>query len=316
MARVNDPLDTYLLRVLTTLLTERNVTRAAIRMNQSQPAISAALRKLRGVFKDELLVRSGNVMVPTPRGLEILASARTALNEIDKLFVAGEVFSPESTQQVFRVGCPDYLATVFLAGVVKALRQQAPHAQLMVHPLGPEFDFERALADGDLDVVIGNWPHPPEQLHMAPLLDDDIVCLMAARHPLARGRMTVEQYLHAPHVVPLPFSSTHRGVIDRHLAALRLTRNARVIVPFFSMAPHMLADSDLIFTISRHFANHYAQMLPLAVVPCPIDFPAMRFYQIWHARSQASEAQRWMRHLLRQVADATVKDSVTERVGA
>jgi len=199
---------------------------------------------------------------------------------------------------------------------VKALRQQAPHAQLMVHPLGPEFDFERALADGDLDVVIGNWPHPPEQLHMAPLLDDDIVCLMAARHPLARGRMTVEQYLHAPHVVPLPFSSTHRGVIDRHLAALRLTRNARVIVPFFSMAPHMLADSDLIFTISRHFANHYAQMLPLAVVPCPIDFPAMRFYQIWHARSQASEAQRWMRHLLRQVADATVKDSVTERVGA
>jgi DNA-binding transcriptional LysR family regulator len=316
MARVNDPLDTYLLRVLTTLLTERNVTRAAIRMNQSQPAISAALRKLRGVFKDELLVRSGNVMVPTPRGLEILASARTALNEIDKLFVAGEVFSPESTQQVFRVGCPDYLATVFLAGVVKALRQQAPNAQLMVHPLGPEFDFERALADGDLDVVIGNWPHPPEQLHMAPLLDDDIVCLMAARHPLARGRMTVEQYLHAPHVVPLPFSSTHRGVIDRHLAALRLTRNARVIVPFFSMAPHMLADSDLIFTISRHFANHYAQMLPLAVVPCPIDFPAMRFYQIWHARSQASEAQRWMRHLLRQVADATVKDSVTERVGA
>jgi len=316
MARVNDPLDTYLLRVLTTLLTERNVTRAAIRMNQSQPAISAALRKLRGVFKDELLVRSGNVMVPTPRGLEILASARTALNEIDKLFVAGEVFSPESTQQVFRVGCPDYLATVFLAGVVKALRQQAPNAQLMVHPLGPEFDFERALADGDLDVVIGNWPHPPEQLHMAPLLDDDIVCLMAARHPLARGRMTVEQYLHAPHVVPLPFSSTHRGVIDRHLAALRLTRNARVIVPFFSIAPHMLADSDLIFTISRHFANHYAQMLPLAVVPCPIDFPAMRFYQIWHARSQASEAQRWMRHLLRQVADATVKDSVTERVGA
>lgn len=306
MARANDPLDTWLLRVLTTLLAERSVSRAAIRMNQSQPAISAALRKLRGVFQDELLVRSGNQMVPTPRGLEILASARLALNELDKLFVAGEAFEPAATQQLFRIGCPDYLATVFLASVVRTLRRRAPNAQLMVHPLGPEYDFERALADGELDIVIGNWPQPPEGLHIAPLLDDAIVCLMWAQHPLARGKLTREQYLHAPHVVPLPFSSTHRGVIDRHLAALRVTRNARVIVPFFSMAPYMLAGSDLIFTISRHFADHYARLLPLTVVDCPIDFPPMRFYQIWHGRSQNSDAQRWMRALLKEVADATV----------
>jgi DNA-binding transcriptional LysR family regulator len=118
--------------------------------------------------------------------------------------------------------------------------------------------------------------------------------------------MTREQYLRAPHVVPLPFSSTHRGVIDRHLASLRVTRNARVIVPFFSMAPHMLADTDLIFTISRHFANHYASLLPLAVVPCPIDFPDMHFYQIWHSRNQGSCALRWMRGVLKEVADTTV----------
>jgi DNA-binding transcriptional LysR family regulator len=77
-------------------------------------------------------------------------------------------------------------------------------------------------------------------------------------------------------------------------------------VPFFSMAPHMLAGSDLIFTISRHFANHYAQLLPLAVMPCPIDYPHMRFYQIWHSRTQGSGAQRWMRSVLKEVADATV----------
>ena len=306
MARPNDPIDTYLLRVLTVLLSERSVSRAAIRMNQTQPAISTALRKLRELFGDELLVRSGNTMSPTPRGLELLEPARAALQEIDRLFAPMQEFDPATTQQQFRIGCPDYLATVFLGGVVRALRRQAPNARLLIHPLGPAYDFDRALASGELDIVIGNWPEPPEQLHTAPLLDDDIVCLMAAGHPLARGRMTVQQYLHAPHLVPLPFSAAHRGVIDRHLASLRVTRNARVEVPFFTMAPHMLVDSDLIFTISRHFARHYAVLLPLAVVECPIEFPRMRFYQMWHGRQQATPAHRWLRGVLKDVAAATV----------
>ncbi len=306
MSRSSDPIDAYLLRVLTVALVERNLTRTAIRMNQSQPAISAALRKLRTLFDDQLLVRSGNAMVPTPRGLELLEMARTALHEIDKLFAAREAFDPATTSQSFRIGCPDYLATVFLAGVVRELRRQAPGAQLVIHPLGPDFDFERALANGDLDIVIGNWPEPPEQMHTTALLEDEIVCLLSARHPLARGKMTRAQYLRAPHLVPLAFSSAHRGIIDRHLATLRVTRNTRVVVPFFTMAPHLLVGSDLIFTISRHFAEHYARLLPLAVVPCPIDFPRMRFYQMWHGRSQASEAHRWLRGVLKDVAGATV----------
>ena len=306
MSRSSDPIDAYLLRVLTVALVERNLTRTAIRMNQSQPAISAALRKLRTLFDDQLLVRSGNAMVPTPRGLELLETARAALHEIDKLFAARQAFDPATTSQSFRIGCPDYLATVFLAGVVRELRRQAPGAQLVIHPLGPDFDFERALANGDLDIVIGNWPEPPEQMHTTALLEDDIVCLLSSGHPLASGRMTRAQYLRAPHLVPLAFSSAHRGIIDRHLATLRVTRNTRVVVPFFTMAPHLLVGSDLIFTISRHFAEHYARLLPLAVVPCPIDFPRMRFYQMWHGRSQASEAHRWLRGVLKDVAGATV----------
>jgi DNA-binding transcriptional LysR family regulator len=302
MARTNDPLDTYLLRVLVTLLIERNLTRVATRMNQTQPAISAALRKLRLVFKDELLVRSGNAMVPTPRGLEVLDSARLALNSIDRLFLAGEVFEPFNTELLFKIGCPDYLSTVFLAGVTQELHRQAPQARLLVHPLGPGFDFEQALANGELDVVIGNWPEPPEQLHMAPLLEDDIVCLMDSHHPLANSALTRDQYLKASHIVPLPYSSTHRGVIDKYLAGLRVTRNARLIVPFFSMAPHLLPGTDLIFTISRHFAEHYAAFLPLKVVACPIDFPRMRFYQIWHSRTHGSEAHQWLRSVLKGVA--------------
>lgn len=306
MTRPHEPLDTHTLRTLVAVLTERNLTRVAARLNQTQPAVSAVLRKLRLTFGDELLIRSGNAMVPTPRGLEVLEAARCALEAMDRLFDVGDMFDPFTTQLQFKVGCPDYLSTVFLAGVAQEMRRCAPQAHFLVHPLGPGFNFEQALADGELDVVIGNWPEPPEQLHMGPLLEDEIVCLLSQQHPLAAG-MTQEQYLAAPHVVPLHYSATHRGVIDKHLASLRLTRNARVVVPYFSMAPHMLPQTDLIFTISRHFAEHYAKILPLTVVSCPIHYPPMRFYQIWHGRLQHSQAQQWFRALLKSVAQRLVQ---------
>lgn len=291
-------IDTHLLRVLHTLLLERSVTRSAVRLNHTQPAISAALRRLRALFGDELLVRSGNAMVPTQRGLALQRPVRVVLEELDRMFTADAAFVPRTTQMTFAIGCPDYLATVYVAEVVARLRREAPSARLSIHPLGPDFQFERAMADGELDVVIGNWPEPPPNLHIVPLLTDDIVCLVARDHPLAARAMTRAQYLEAPHVVPQPFSATHRGVIDQHLARLKLTRNARVTVPFFSMAPHMLVGTDLIFTISRHFASYYASFLPLVVVPCPIDYPPMRFYQLWHERSHASQAHLWLRRML------------------
>ena len=70
--------------------------------------------------------------------------------------------------------------------MVRELRRRAPEARLLIHPLGPDYDFDRALASGDLDVVIGNWPEPPEHMHTTPLLEDEIVCLLAAGHPLAQ----------------------------------------------------------------------------------------------------------------------------------
>jgi DNA-binding transcriptional LysR family regulator len=303
MKQFSEALDPQLLRVLKTLLIERSVTRTAVRLNQSQPAVSASLRRLRKIFGDELMVRDGNTMVPTERGLALEESVGIVLDEIERMLAGSEVFEPTTARQTFSIGCPDYLSTVFMAGVARAMRREAPSAHLSVHPLGPGYDFERAMARGELDVVIGNWPQPPEGMHIAPLLTDTVVCLMCRHHRLAHGGMTQAQYLAAPHVVPTPFSSTHRGVIDQHLSRLRLSRNARIMVPFFHMAPYMLPGTDLIFTISRHFAQHYAAMLPLVVVRSPIDYPPMRFYQLWHTRTQQASPQRWLRTMLGEVAN-------------
>lgn len=300
MSRPDDPFDTYLLRVFSILMRERSVSRTATRMNQSQPAISTALKRLREIFGDPLLVKDKQRMVPTERALQLEVSARVVLGEIDVLLAPGTAFEPATTKQVFRVGTPDYLAPPLMAAVVNYMRGTAPNARLLLQPLGPDYDFEEALAEGELDVVIGNWPQPPEHLRTTLLLEDEIVCLVDRDHPLAGG-MKVADYLQGAHVVPLLYSMTQRGVVETSLAAQRMARTAAVTVPYFGMAPHLLPGTDLIFTTSRHFAQHHAAMLPLAIVPSPIDFPPMRFYQLWHGRTQHAPGHLWFRSLLSAV---------------
>jgi DNA-binding transcriptional LysR family regulator len=298
MPKASDSLDTHLLRVLCTLVVERSVSRTAIKLNQSQPAISNALKRLRDMFKDPLFAMEKGRMVPTERALELHTTARTILGDIDRLFAERKGFDPAKSELSFRIGSPDFLSVVFLSGVVERMRREAPHARLIVHPLGPEFDYQRALAEGDLDVVIGNWPSPPENLHISTLIEDEIVCVTGHNHPLARKGMSAEQYLRAPHIVPMAYSVLHRGVVETHLASLNLSRNTAVVLPYFSMALYLLPATDLVFTTSRHFARHFAKFLPLAILPPPFEFPRMRFYQLWHERTHQADSHRWLRSLL------------------
>ncbi|HEU0231052.1 MAG TPA: LysR family transcriptional regulator [Burkholderiaceae bacterium] len=294
----NELLDTYLLKVLCMLVAERSVSRVALKLNQSQPAVSVALRHLRDILGDPILVREKGGMVPTERALSLVSHARSALAEIERMTAEPEGFDAQSSKQVFRIGSPDYLAPVFMGRVSEQLRAMAPQASLTVHALGPEFDFERSLAEGELDVVIGNWPEPPDRMHLSMLLEDDIVCLVSAGHTLAEKGMTVDDYRRAAHVVPMPYSISQRGVIDSALAAERITRDERVIVQSFNLAPYLLPGTDLVFTTSKHFALFYSRILPLRIIPSPIAFPPMRFYQLWHERNHSSEAHRWLRRLL------------------
>lgn len=302
MSRPTDPVDSYLLRVLVSLVTERSVSRTAIRLNQSQPAISKALNRLREIYGDPLLVREKGGMASTDRAVTLREHARRALAEIDAMRAGAEQFDAGMSQQTFRIGSPDFMVASFLAGAVERFCREAPRARLVVQPLAADFDYARSLAQGELDVVIGNWPEPPQHLHLSLLLEDELVCLIGLGHPHARSGLTRQQYLAARHVVPLSYSPSQRGVVETHLASLRVSRDARIVVPYFELAPYLLVDTDLVFTTARHFAAHFARMLPLTLSPAPFDFPRMRFYQLWHERSQQSPAHRWFRGLLTDAA--------------
>lgn len=299
--RQNDEIDGYLLRVLCTLVQERSVSRTAVRMNLSQPALSMALKRLRKIFGDPLLVREKNIMVPTARALQLVDEAVVALSAIEKMLSADDSFDPASFDRTYTIAMPDYLAPPFFADVVRRFREQAPKAKLVTVPLGANYDYEQALAEGALDIVIGNWPEPPEHLHMSILLEDEVVCLMAKDNPLARrGKLTPDAYINASHLVPLPYSQNQRGVVESSLATLRLSRGRQVACPYFSLAPHLLSESDLILTTARHFAAYFARRLPVLIQAAPFDFPLMRFYVLWHPNKHRTKAHIWLRALINE----------------
>ncbi len=207
------------------------------------------------------------------------------------------LLSPSIRAKSFTFGSPDYLAPVFMA-VCQAgcgVRRRTPGLPCMRWAQTSTSAF---VGRGDLDVVIGNWPEPPDRMHLFGIARDEIVCLVAADSPWATRGMTRQDYENASHVVPLPYSITQRGVIDGVLASERIERDERVVVQSFNIAPYLIAGTDLIFTTTRHFAAFYARLLPLAIVRPPIAFPPMRFYQLWHQRNHQSAAHKWLRNLL------------------
>ena len=307
-----DKIDLHLIRVLHTVLTERSVSKAAIRLGMYQPAVSASLKKLRELAGDPLLVRSGAGMVPTDAGLRMLAPSASILRAAESMFSDARGFEPSSARQTFRIAASDFLDPLFLPQLVAQIKQQAPHCVIEILPLSAESDYRARLAQGDMDVVIGNWLKPPDDLHLGRLFGDEVVCLVARDHPAVRrssqGGWDAASWLAAEHIAPTPTHPGARGVIDEHLDPLGLQRNITARCPHFGLIPSMVASTLLVLTTGRQYCERYVDKLPVRILPCPVEFPRLLYYQLWHERTHTSSAGRWLREQVKSVAASLRKE--------
>jgi DNA-binding transcriptional LysR family regulator len=307
-----DKIELHLIRVLQTLITERSVSRAAMRLHSTQPAVSAQLKRLRALTGDPLLVRAGNGMTPTEGAMQLLDPANRLLQDADRLFNPRQrqhAFDPASSALTFRIAASDYLDPLFLPELVALLKREAPQVRLELLALSGEFDYRRSLAKGEVDLVIGNWLEPPGELHLGRLMSDEIVCLVAEGHPASRltaRAWTVERYLASEHVAPTPLHANSSGgapgVIDEHLRTLGWKRDVVVRSAHFSLIPLMVAQSLLVLTTGRLFCSRYVDNLPVRILRCPVEFPPLAYYQLWHDLTHASAPNRWLRDQVRGVA--------------
>jgi DNA-binding transcriptional LysR family regulator len=155
-----DKIDLSLIRAFHTVITERSVSRAALRLSTSQPAVSGQLKRLRGLIGDPLLVRAGAGMAPTAVALSLLPAAAQVLQGAQLLFgglAATQVFAPQAAEQTFRIAVSDYLDPLFLPELVARVRAPGARRALDLMPLTREYDYRGHLARGEVDLVIGNW---------------------------------------------------------------------------------------------------------------------------------------------------------------
>ncbi len=301
-----DKIDLHLIRVLHTVLTERSVSKAAIRLGMHQPAVSATLKRLRDFAGDPLLVRSGGGMVPTDAGLRMVEPAASILRAAEMLFSDARGFEPLTAHHVFRVAASDYLDPRFLPQLVAQIKTQAPLCHIEIHPLSAASDYRTQLALGEVDVVIGNWATPPDDLHLGRLFGDEVVCLVANNHPAVRRGWDTSAWLAADHIAPTATHPGAKGVIDDYLDSQGLQRNITARCPHFGLIPAMVASTLLVLTTGRQYCERYVDSLPLSILACPLVFPRMMYYQLWHERTHTSASARWLRERVKSVA-ATLK---------
>lgn len=284
-------IDLNLLVVLDALLAERHVTRAALRLNKTQPAVSQALARLRALLDDPILIRRAGRLEPTARAQALTAPLGEALALLGGL-LRDEAFNPRNLSREFRVSMSDYSAEVLLPGLARRLEHSAPGAALRLVSLGREAST-RALRSGEIDLAIGVYPElaVDDAFCKSHLFDDDFACLVDEAAGLPA---TLEDYLARPHVA-VAASPEDRGEVDAALKALGQSRRVTFTLPHWSVAPRILLGTSLILTAARRSLEARLEE-GLAIASPPIELAGISLMQVWHARRDHDHGLRWLRN--------------------
>lgn len=291
-------LDLNLLRVLVALHERRSVSAAAIKLQKSQPSVSAALGRLRTFFGDPLFIRSGNRMQPTPRATEIMGPVNEVLSRIGMEIVASPMFDPAQTHQPVVLALSDVGEVVFLPSLIAELRKSAPQASVRSVSLPPE-DVADGLEDGSIDLALGYFPNlKRHNFFQQALFSDSFTCLLRADHPVRSSRLTLPQFLELEHAVVRAESRTEE-VIERFLVRRRITRRVVLTTPHFASIPPIVERSDLIVTVPEPLARYFATVSGrIRCVRPPFDAPRIELKQFWHRKFHSDARNAWLRNLV------------------
>ncbi|WP_250009051.1 LysR family transcriptional regulator [Actinoplanes sp. M2I2] len=290
--------DLNLLPALIALLEERHVSRAAVRVGMSQPAMSRSLHRLRRTLGDDLLVRTPEGYRLTPRGERILDRLATAVPQLEDVF-AGAEFDPSTTELEMRVAGSDYAQAVIGPGLSSRVATASPGSTLRFRPW--HRDVLAELSDGVLDLAfIG--AQTPEPLRREELFSDRFVCVVSAGHPLAdRPALGLAEYLGCRHLI-IDLVDGRQPAIDRVLSARGTPRRAGLILPVHATATLALPGTDLVLTMPQRLVGHYASGEALRVLRAPDEIGTMTYWMAWHPRLDRDPVHRWLRDGVRETA--------------
>lgn len=295
--------DLNLLAAFGALLDARSVTGAARRMGLGQPAMSAALARLRELFQDPLLIRSGGEMLPTPRALDLEPGVKAAMQQIQRVLDAGGGFDPARSRRRFTLAAMDYAALVLLQPLLRLLAEHAPGVDLRVQNLDKDAIAEQ-LDRGDVDLALGVFRALPKRTLAQPLFDERFVGLARRGHPALRGgRIELGRYATTPQAV-MTNRRDETGCADEVLRARDLKRRVALTVPHILLLPFVVAGTDLVCGFPSRLAPLASRAASVEVFDLPMRMDTWTVSSLWAERAQADGPGRWLRALVLEAAQA------------
>lgn len=286
-------LDLNLLVALDALLDEQNVTRAAERLNISQPAMSAALSRLREHFDEPLLVLHGKRMMPTPAALEMREPLKELLQNVEILVTKTTHFDPASSERRFRIVTSDYMLAVVFPALAQKLEQIAPG--ITMECFQPSEHTRQQLDQGDIDLVFTPEDHLVPAHPSEVMFKEKYVVVGWAENPaLSGGKINKKDFFAARHVTVEIGQSARSSFAENHLHDLDGERRIDMKVSSFLTAPEMVVNTTKLTVMHERLAKIFAQRIDIAIADLPFAFPIMNEMVQYHESRQQDTGLRWL----------------------
>ncbi|WP_184471488.1 LysR substrate-binding domain-containing protein [Rhizobium esperanzae] len=300
--------DLNLLPVFLALMEERSVTRAAVRLGITQPALSNSLNRLRETLHDPLFIRERYGIKPTELAEEIAPTIEAALAQLDDLVSNQQEFQPAQAERLFTLAPNSYAELVLMPALAARMRQLAPGIKLRMTPFGNDL-AETGVISGTTAMVFGRIVDPPDNLVVQHLMDDGLACVVRADHPEIGDHISREQFESLKHVNVLPPGRLRAGLFQA-LGQQNLKREVAVSVTHFLAVPEMLVATDYCATLPRLICRSLERDPRLKILPPPVDLGSFPVQMAWHVRYRHDPAHRWLRSMIGELArEMTAKET-------
>lgn len=290
-------LDLNLLTALDALLEEGSVAGAAARLYLSEPAMSRALGRIRRATGDQILVRTGRGMTPTPRALAMRDEVHSLVQRAQATLAPERELALDALERTFTLRCHDALTMTVGPHLLNAMQAHAPKVTLRLLPEASTDTNE--LRHGQIDLEVGSAESTLPDIRFENIGYVQFVVALRLDHPLMQGKLTAERYAQAQHVIVSRRGRLH-DPIDDALASLGLRRRVVAAAPTSAAALHFVRHSDLIVAVPKHLSGPGTSAPDLGTLPLPLDVRPVAINQAWHQRYDNDQAHIWLRGLVRE----------------
>ncbi len=301
--------DLNLLRVFDALMRERSVTRAGALIGLSQPAVSNALGRLRHALNDELFVRRGNDMVPTPRAEALAERVRDALAQVEQALYGDAQFDPARAERIFTLMGADFFATLLMPDFAERVARLAPGISLRMLDSATG-DVERLLRENAIDVALERPLEMPDWISHQVLFRSPFAVIAARGHKELRkaragpgAAIPLDVFCAVPHAIR-SIDGSMSGMVDEALRKAGAKRRVALALPNFQGIGLAVARGRLIAAVPVQFANAVAKDLGLSIYLPPVEVPVPDVRMYWHRRHDRNPAHGWLREQVVAASEA------------